>query len=205
VHDFGRSVPNLSVSTSSFRSSALGKSIGTAQSKKPAYWGRGSRFVPQHLYGKGPEAIREYRDKYVNSPTSTPRPLSTEPLALSSPIPTQFSCVPQPGHTQSHYSEDGSASGVDVVDVDAEDNVAGDTEEDSFDGDDEEVEHDEEEEEDEDGEFDGPNEADAYAEEYEEEEEYTEEEDEQFAQPESSFGAGIEPGATQDDAIELSD
>lgn len=198
VHDFGRSVPNLSVSTSSFRSSALGKSIGTAQSKKPAYWGRASRFVPQHLYGKGPEAIREYRDRYINSPTSTPRPLSTEPLALSSPIPTQFSYVPQPGVAQPQYSEDGSASGVDIVDVDAEDNVAGDTEEDSFDGDDEEDEEDEEEE------VVGLNE-DAYAEQYEEEEEYTEEEDQQFAQPGSSFGAGIGPGATQDDAIELSD
>ncbi|KAL1650645.1 actin cytoskeleton and mitosis protein [Didymella pomorum] len=211
VHDFGRSVPNLSMSTSSFRSSALGKSIGTAQSKKPAYWGRASRFVPQHLYGKGPEAIREYRDKYVNSPTSTPRPHSTEPLALSSPIPTRFSYVPQPGRTQPQYSETGSASGVDVVDADAGDDVAGDTEEDSFDGDDEEAEHDEEDEEDdddeedEDEEIDSPDDIDAYADQFEEEEEYTEEEDQQFAQPGSSFGAGIGPGATQDDAIELSD
>ncbi|KAF3035629.1 hypothetical protein E8E11_000650 [Didymella keratinophila] len=205
VHDFGRSVPNLSMSTASFRSSALGKSIGTAQSKKPAYWGRASRFVPQHLYGKGPEAIREYRDKYVNSPTSTPRPRSNEPLALSSPIPTQFPYVPQRGPTLPQYSEDGSASGVDVVDVDAEDNVAGDTEEDSFDGDDEEAEHDEEYEEDEDEEIDGPDEIDGYADQFEEEEEYTEEEDQHFAQPGSSFGAGIGPGATQDDAIELSD
>ncbi|KAF3035971.1 hypothetical protein E8E12_007636 [Didymella heteroderae] len=205
IHDFGRSVPDLSMSTSSFRSSTLGKSIGTAQSKKPAYWGRASRFVPQHLYGKGPEAIRKYRDKYVNSPTSTPRPLSTEPLALSSPIPAHFSYVSQPGQTQSQYSENGSASGVGLVDVDAEDNVAGDTEEDSFDGDDEEAEHEEDEEEGEDEEVDNPAELDAYAEEYDEEEEYTEEEDQQFAQPESSFGAGIGPGATQDDAIELSD
>jgi hypothetical protein len=199
VHDFNRSVPNLSMSTSSFRSSTLGKSIGTAQSKKPAYWGRASRFVPQHLYGKGPEAIREYRDKYVNSPTSTPRPFSTEPLALSSPIPTQFSYLPQ-------YGENGSANGVDLVNVDAEDNVAGDTEEDTFDGDDEEAELDEEEEGDDDSdeEVDDSTQFDAYAREFEEDE-YTEEEDKHFAQPGSSFGAGIGPGATQDDAIELSD
>lgn len=196
VHDFGRSVPNLGASTSSFRSSILGKSVGAAQGNKPAYWGRASRFVPQHLYGKGPEAIRAYRDQYVNSPTSTPRPLSTEPLALSSPIPTQLSYVPHPGYTQPQYSENGSASGVDLVDVDADDNVPGDTEEDSFDGDDEEAEHDEDEED-----IDDPTQFDAYAEEEYDEEEYTEEEDQNFAQPGNSFG----PGATQDDAIELSD
>ncbi|KAF2623937.1 hypothetical protein BU25DRAFT_442202 [Macroventuria anomochaeta] len=195
VHNFGRSVPNLGASTSSFRQSILGKSVGAAQSNKPAYWGRASRFVPQHLYGKGPEAIRAYRDQYVSSPTSTPRPLSTEPLMLSSPIPTQCSYVPQPGYTQRQYSEDGSASGVDLVDVDAEDNVPGDTEEDSFDGDDEEAEYDEDEEDDE---VDDPTQFDAYA------EEYDEEEDQHSAQPGSSFG-GIGPGATQDDAIELSD
>ncbi|KAF1933610.1 uncharacterized protein M421DRAFT_415955 [Didymella exigua CBS 183.55] len=203
VHDFGHSVPNLSVSTSSFRLSPLGKSVSTVQSKKPAYWSRASRFVPQHLYGQGPGAIQEYRDKYVHSPASTPRPLSTEPLALSSPIPTQFSYVPQPDHAQSQHSENGSASGVDLVDVDAEDNAAGDTEDDSFDGDDEEAEHDAEEEEEDDD--DNTTHFDAYAEEYDEEEEYTEEEDQHFAQPEGSFGAGIGPGATEDDAIELSD
>ncbi|KAJ4379182.1 actin cytoskeleton and mitosis protein [Didymella sp. IMI 355093] len=207
VHDSDRTVPNLSMSTSSFRSSTLGKSIGTAQSKKPAYWGRVSRFVPQHLYGKGPEAIREYRDKYVNSPTSTPRPFSTEPLALSSPIPTKFSYVPQPGHTQLRYSENGSANGVDLVDVDAEDNVAGDTEEDTFDGDEEETDLDEEEEGDDDSdeEVDDSSQFDAYAGEFGGDEYTEEEEDQHFGQPGSSFGAGIGPGATQDDAIELSD
>ena len=203
VHAFGRSVPNLGASASFFGQSTLGRSVGAAQSNKPAYWGRASRFVPQHLYGQGPEAIRAYRDKYINSPTSTPRPLSTEPLALSSPIPTQFSYVSQPVYTQP-YSENGSASGVDLVDVNAEDNVAGDTEEDSFDGDDEEAEHDDEEEYDDDEEADAPTQSDAYPEEYDEEEEYTEEEDQRFAQPGSSPG-NIGPGATQDDAIELSD
>ncbi|KZM19360.1 actin cytoskeleton and mitosis protein [Ascochyta rabiei] len=205
VHDFGRSVPNLGTSISSFRQSSFGKSVGAAQGNKPAYWGRASRFVPQHLYGKGPEAIRAYRDQYVNSPGSTPRTLGLEPLALSSPIPAQFSYVAQPGYTQPPYSEDGSASGVDLVDVDAEDNVAGDTEEDSFDGDDEEMESSEgeDEDEDEDENVDNPTQFGAYTGEYDEDE-YTEEEEQNFAQPGSSFG-GVGPGATQDDAIELSD
>lgn len=205
VHDFGRSVPNLgtpisSLRHSTFTKSSFGKSVGAVQANKPAYWGRASRFVPQHLYGKGPEAIRAYRDQYVNSPTSTPRPLSTEPLALSSPIPMQFSYIPQPSYAQAQYSEEGSASGVDLVDVDADDNVAGDTEEDSFDGDDEEADEAEVEE---DEDIDNPSQFDAYTEEYDEDE-YTEEEDQNFAQPGSSSGA-IGPGNTQDDAIELSD
>jgi hypothetical protein len=195
VHDFGRSVPNLGTSTASFRQSNFGKSVGASQSKKPAYWGRASRFVPQHLYGKGPEAIRAYRDQYVSSPSSTPQPVISEPLALSSPIPTQFSYIPQPDYTQ--HSETESASEAGFADVNADDNVAGDTEEDSFDGDDE-VDDDVE-----DVEYDN------YARAFEEgEDDYSEEdeedEDEQFAQPGSSF-AQIGPGATQDDAIELSD
>lgn len=201
VHDFGRSVPNLGTSTASFRQSSFGKSVGASQSKKPAYWGRASRFVPQHLYGKGAEAIRAYRDQYVNSPSSTPQPVISEPLALSSPIPTQYSYIPQPDYTQ--HSETESASGADVND---DDNVAGDTEEDSFDGDDEEAEDDGDDEVDdnvEDVEYDN------YARGFEEgEDDYSEEdeedEDEQFAQPGSCF-AQIGPGATQDDAIELSD
>jgi hypothetical protein len=195
VHDFGRSVPNLGTSTASFRQSNFGKSVGASQSKKPAYWGRASRFVPQHLYGKGPEAIRAYRDQYVSSPSSTPQPVISEPLALSSPIPTQFSYIPQPDYTQ--HSETESASEAGFADVNADDNVAGDTEEDSFDGDDEVDDNVE------DVEYDN------YARAFEEgEDDYSEEdeedEDEQFAQPGSSF-AQIGPGATQDDAIELSD
>ncbi|XPS99090.1 actin cytoskeleton and mitosis protein [Ascochyta lentis] len=209
VHDFGRSVPNLSTSISSFRQSSFGrssfdrssfgKSVDATQGNKPAYWGRASRFVPQHLYGKGPEAIRAYRDQYINSQNSTPQARSTELLALSSPILTQLSYVPQPDYTQPPYSEDGSANGVDLVDVDAEDNVAGDTEEDSFDGDDEELEEGE----DEDKDVDNPSQFDTYPGDHDEDE-YTEEEEQNFAQPGSSFG-GIGPGATQDDAIELSD
>lgn len=205
VHDFGRSVPNLGAS-SSFRQSSFGKSLGAVQSDQPAYRGRASRFVPQHLYGKGPEAIRAYREQYVNSPTSTPRPLSTDPLALSSPIPTQLSYVPQPGYTQPQYSEGESASGVDLIDVSAEENIAGDTEEDSFDGDDEEVEEDpyDEEDEDEGEETEEDNDdLDTNNPHPYDSDDYTSETSQPFAQPGSI--AGIGPGATQDDAIELSD
>ena len=200
VHDFGRSVPNLGTSTASFRQSSFGKSVGAAQSKKPAYWGRASRFVPQHLYGKGPEAIRAYRDQYVNSPSSTPQPVISEPLALSSPIPTQFSYIPRPDYTQ--HSETESASEAGYAGINGDENVAGDTEEDSFDGDDEEAEDDEVDDI-EDVDYDNYVRACEEGEDdYSEEDE--EEEDEQFAQPGSSF-AQIGPGATQDDAIELSD
>lgn len=206
VHDFGRSVPNLGASTSSFRQSILGRSVGTAQGNKPAYWGRASRFVPQHLYGKGPDAIRAYRDQYIHSPSSTPQPLDREPLALSSPIHAQYPYNPQP-----QYSETESASGVDLVDADAETNVPGDTEEDSFDGDDEEIEYDddeevddEEDEDEEEEEEDDPAGFGAHIEDYDEEEEYSNDEDEQFAHPGSSL-VQDGPGATQDDAIELSD
>lgn len=219
VHDFGRSVPNLGASISSFRSSILGRSAGSAAqpaNNKPAYWGRASRFVPQHLYGKGPDAIRAYRDQYINSPSSTPQqPAISEPLALSSPIPAQYSYLPHPDYTQPmgtfSETETGSASGVDLVDVDAGDNMPGDTEEDSFDGDDEDVgdgEDVDEEEDEEEEEEDIDEEADFnqhFQDEYTEEEEDDEEDgDEQFAQPGSSF-AQNGPGATQDDAIELSD
>ncbi|KAJ4991703.1 SAC3 family protein 1 [Stagonosporopsis vannaccii] len=205
VHDFGRSVPNLGTSTSSFRQSFLGKSAGATQTNKPAYWGRASRFVPQHLYGKGPDAIRAYRDQYVNSPS---KPVNPEPLALSSPIPAQFSHAPQPVFTQPQFSEHGSDSGMGLVDVDAGDNIPGDTEEDSFDGDDEEAEVDDEDEDEvsDDEEEEDPNDPNAHFGSYDsnEEEEYTDDEDaaQQFAQP-ASFTNG--PGATQDDAIELSD
>ncbi|KAH8725246.1 SAC3/GANP/Nin1/mts3/eIF-3 p25 family-domain-containing protein [Phaeosphaeriaceae sp. PMI808] len=123
-HDFGRSAPNLGLSTSSGRQSVLGKSVGTAATdSRPAYWARKSRFVPQQLYGQGPEAIRAYREQYgLNSPAST-RPNSTEPLTVSSPVPTQQSYVPVNGYTQEQYSEEES-NGIEVVDVDAEDENA---------------------------------------------------------------------------------
>ncbi|KAI8940920.1 hypothetical protein NX059_002177 [Plenodomus lindquistii] len=91
THDFGRSVPNLGLSltiptstptpTSAFRSSI--STTGFDRPNAPAYWQRTSRFVPRECYGKGPEAVREYREKWgLNgsvSSASTPRPLSVEP------------------------------------------------------------------------------------------------------------------------------
>jgi hypothetical protein len=184
-HDFGRSVPNLGMSTSSFGRSAFGKSAG-ADPNRPAYWGRASRFVPQHLYGKGPDAIRAYRDQYINSPSNTPsgtpRPINTEPLSLSSPIPTQLSYIPQPISLQHQYSDD-----EDAESADGEDEEGGSSDEDDFD-DEHDLRYPEEDEEDE--------------EEDEDEEEYSDDEDQSpFAQPGSQIG----PGQTQDDAIELSD
>ncbi|KAF2847241.1 hypothetical protein T440DRAFT_210751 [Plenodomus tracheiphilus IPT5] len=74
THDFGRSVPNLNLNigfatsthtptytpTSTFRSSIAALDRPNA----PAYWARTSRFVPRECYGKGPEAVREYREKW---------------------------------------------------------------------------------------------------------------------------------------------
>jgi hypothetical protein len=170
------------MSTSSFGRSAFGKSAG-ADPNRPAYWGRASRFVPQHLYGKGPDAIRAYRDQYINSPSNTPsgtpRPINTEPLSLSSPIPTQLSYIPQPISLQHQYSEDEDAESADGEDEGES------SDEDDFD-DERDLRYTEEDEEEE---------------EEEDEEEYSDEDQSPFAQPGSQIG----PGQTQDDAIELSD
>jgi hypothetical protein len=119
-HNYGRSVPSLHRRTMSAQPSVLGRSIGATQDR-PAYWNRPSRFVPKSCYGQGPGAIRDYRIKYgLSSPVNT-RPNSTEPLAVSSPIPTQMSYMPINGYTQEQYSEAEESSGIEIVDVDAED------------------------------------------------------------------------------------
>ncbi|KAI1674698.1 SAC3/GANP protein [Pyrenophora tritici-repentis] len=151
VHDFSRSVPNLGFSASQSHASTFGNSIGPAASTKnrPAYWDRPSRFVPKHLFGKGGEAVLAWRKEQglSKSPAST-RPASTEPLAISSPITTfEAYAQPQPSqmggylssptntfdtysmqpiqatsYTPDQYTNDASdVSGVEVVDVDAED------------------------------------------------------------------------------------
>jgi hypothetical protein len=137
-HDWSRSVPNLAMSTSSGRRSVLGKSTVVAPpDDRPAYWARKSRFVPQHLYGQGPEAVRAYRVEYgLNSPAAS-RASTTEPPAASSPIPTQQSYPPQAGYAQEEYSGDEEeASDIEIVDVDAEDEEIGTTEE-EYEGDEE--------------------------------------------------------------------
>lgn len=149
-HDYGRSVPNIHRRTMSAQPSVLGRSVGATQDRA-AYWNRPSRFVPKSCYGQGPDAIRDYRIKYgLSSPANT-RPNSTEPLAVSSPIPTQMSCIPVNGYTQEQYSEAEESSGIEIVDVDAEEEVPdapGDDEdvattEEEYEGDEEsEVDHD---------------------------------------------------------------
>lgn len=141
-HSWSRSVPNFGSSTSSGQQSAFGKSMVAApQNGRPAYWNRKSRFVPQHLYGQGPEAVRAYREEYgLNSPAST-RPASAEP-SVSSPIPTQQLYIPPNGYTQEQYSgedDEEEASGVEVIDVDAEDEEAV-TSEEEYEGEDEDEE-----------------------------------------------------------------
>jgi hypothetical protein len=133
-HNWSRSVPNFGSSTPSGQHSALGKStVAAPQNDRAAYWDRRSRFVPQHLYGRGPEAVRAYREEYgLNSPAST-RPASTEP-SVSSPNPPQQPYMPPNGYIQEQYSEVEEASGVEIIDADAEDEVI--TTEDEYEGDD---------------------------------------------------------------------
>jgi hypothetical protein len=124
-HDWSRSVPNLGFSASQSQQPTGSSTASTKD--RPAYWDRVSRFVPRHLYGKGAEAVRAYRIEQglSKSPAST-RPASTEPLALSSPIPAMQSYVQPPqsyaqSYMQEQYSEiDDAASSVDIIDVDAD-------------------------------------------------------------------------------------
>lgn len=73
THDFGRSVPNLGISASTYPAgSGLRASIAVLdRPNAPAYWQRTSRFVPRACYGKGPDAIREYREKWGLSPATS--------------------------------------------------------------------------------------------------------------------------------------
>ncbi|USP75769.1 hypothetical protein yc1106_03043 [Curvularia clavata] len=231
-HDWGRSVPNLGFSASQsqrsmYDNSSFG-SLGSTKSTKdrPAYWARMSRFVPRHLYGQGAEAVRAYRVEQglSKSPSST-RPASTEPLSFSSPIPTQQSFVQHAqGQAQSYiqeqYSDTEEASGVDVVDADAEDSDAITTDEEKtipattsysssqfptvqsdhqeYDEDaDSEMLDDEEEDVDDDELLD--------YDEYDEEVEDEDEDEDGFEEDDGEGENTMKPGATEDDAIELSD
>ncbi|KAF1915362.1 SAC3/GANP/Nin1/mts3/eIF-3 p25 family-domain-containing protein [Ampelomyces quisqualis] len=223
-HDYGRNALNLHRRAASLQQPYLGDSIATAANKeRAAYWYRSSKFVPKPLYGQGPEAIRAYREKYGLSSPANSRPNSIEP-SFSSPaldamqqspaIPTQLSYVPVKGYTQEQYSEvdeEEDSSGVEVVDVDAEDDHSA-TPEEEYEGD-EETEDDEEtsESEDEDGDSamedeGGFQHANAFSNgqwthgEHETYDESTEEEEES-----ESFQHTQKPGGTEDDAIELSD
>ncbi|EOA89414.1 uncharacterized protein SETTUDRAFT_147871 [Exserohilum turcica Et28A] len=237
-HDWSRSVPNLGFSASQGQQSMYGRgSFSSTLSTKdrPAYWGRTSRFVPRHLYGQGPEAVRAYRAQQglSRSPSST-RPASTEPLNLSSPIPTQQSYVQYAQaqkYTQEQYSETEKASSVDVIDADAEDSNAVMTDDEFIqdqqrngatasypvtqfppaqlhqdydeDADSEMLDEDD----DEDDELLDYDEYEEDGEEDEVLESYDEEgEEDESAEDEDEGGENtMKPGATEDDAIELSD
>ncbi|RAR06935.1 leucine permease transcriptional regulator protein [Stemphylium lycopersici] len=243
-HDWSRSVPNLGFSASQSRQSMYSNSsFGTTMATKhrPAYWGRASRFVPRHLYGQGAEAVRAYRVEQglSKSPSST-RPNSTEPLNFSSPVSTQKTYLQHSdrtqtqGYVQEPYSETEEASGVDVVDVDAEDSNAAMSDTEDFVGGrepqqqrfgatdsypktqfltaDEDEDADSEMLDDEDEEEDDHELLD-YDEDEEEElededilESFEEEGDDEESGGEAEGGEiNMKPGATEDDAIELSD
>lgn len=185
-HDFGRSVPSIGSSKPQPPLSMFGQSIGAPlANERPAYWGRSSRFVPQHLYGKGVEAVRAYRNQLNGG-----QPVNNEPLELSSPIPTHVSYFPF-GNSQQGYVAD------ETLDVDAHIDGYADAEsedgvEDLIDYGDEEYDE-VEQEQDEDG----------YDE--QEEEEYSDEGESEMSAEEPFDQFAQKPGATQDDAIELSD
>ncbi|KAH6866349.1 SAC3/GANP/Nin1/mts3/eIF-3 p25 family-domain-containing protein [Alternaria rosae] len=137
-HDWSRSVPNLGLSVSQSRQSTHGASTygstlraSTSTKNRPAYWERTSRFVPRHLYGQGAEAVRAYRIEQglSKSPAST-RPASTEPLDISSPIPTQLSFVQQTSsqpvsYTKEHFTSDpASLNGAHIIDNYIQDETA---------------------------------------------------------------------------------
>lgn len=168
----------------------LGRSIGTATDERPAYWGRTSRFVPQHLYGQ-PDAIRAYRMQLSGkssvgsqaSPEGQTMKAPNPPNFLSSPIPTQ-----QSYHPSTQTQREVAAEAAMVIEDDADEEDAGEDGVEEWDGyEDNEV--DEEEMEDYDSE--------------EEEEEYEPEdyEEEEVRRPQYAPTAG----ATEHDAIELSD
>lgn len=127
-NDFSKSLPDLSFRQSG-GSSTFGQSHGTGtqlSEDKPDYWGRVSRFVPQHLYGKGVEAIKEYRQLSRASSSNTPAASAySQPLNLSSPILIQQSYVPE-GHSQDGIFDNES---VQEEEIDGDDEM--DTEEDS--------------------------------------------------------------------------
>jgi len=181
--------------------STFGRSIGAPlPDERPAYWKRQSAFVPQHLYGKGPEVIQAYRDELLGRSAA-----GNEPLQLSSPLPTQLSYIPS-NNIQHSQSEPLEAEFED----DADDESQTYQESDDVDEDEEGVEEDTEKDIEEDDGVDY-DEYDEYGNSEEggdmpcEQEEYGFEEAEGEECMSSFQHFAQKPGATQDDAIELSD
>jgi hypothetical protein len=193
-HRHSRSVPVLDGSKPSPGLSMFGRSIGAAPpSERPAFWGRSSRFVPQHLYGKGQEAIRAYRAQ-----VSGRSPAHSAPLEASSPIPTQQSYIPT-GETQLEYDYEESPEHVVADDADGEEDEDGEDE--SLINYDEE--YDEEYEMDEGGRETVLEVTKAFYE--NRSEDYLNEDSDSDISDEPSDQFAQKPGGTQDDAIELSD
>jgi len=194
-HKYSRSVPGVELPKPSPSLSVFGRSIGAAPpNERPAFWGRSSRFVPQHLYGKGPEAIRAYRDQLYGRSRSY-----KAPVELLSPIPTRQSYIPT-GETQHGYEE-------------SPEHVEDDASIEDGDEEDEDEDEDEEEEEEEKEEslidygsgldVEEQGQGEMFEEQYEEE--YYDEDGDSEMSDESQEQFGEKPGGTQDDAIELSD
>lgn len=198
------------------QSTPFGNSTTRNPEERPKYWARESRFVPQHLYGQ-PDAIREYR-RQVNakSPSSSfaasePQGRAPDPpgFLLSSPVPAVERKEEIVAQTQMRDLPERSAAAV-VIDDDADEEDGGEldteieVEGEEWDGYDDNIGDDfggEEEEElfyDEDAKDEVLNsEDDDLSDDIEEEEEdYDDDDDDDGVQ---------RPGATQDDAIELSD
>lgn len=162
-HEFSRSVPDLASQHLGISKSSFRKSFGIpATQGKPSYWSRPSRFVPTHLFGKGPDAVREYLQQ---SRGSTSTATSAEPLNLSSPIPAQQSYIPATHDAEYEYEDEDEDQDEEIEDADSA------------------IEYEDE----------------------EYEEEYEEEEEEYGMEYDEEQNAQMMPGATQDDAIELSD
>ncbi|KAF2652343.1 hypothetical protein K491DRAFT_51078 [Lophiostoma macrostomum CBS 122681] len=202
VHEFSRSVPDLTSAPH-----GPGRYGSPPPANKPAYWARKSRFVPQHLYGKGGDAVLDYLHQSRGSNTSSTS-IEAAPLDLSSPMPTQQSYVVD---TQDRLDLDAEDENGDISNgEDAESDVE-DEDEDMEDG----IEYESGVEGE--GEGEGEYELEYEEEGYEQGYEYEDDEDDELEnglayklqyshQQNAQFVSQDKgPGATQDDAIELSD
>lgn len=98
-HEFSRSVPDL---TAEPYTAGQSKPTGI---HKPAYWARKSAFVPKPLYGKGPDAVSDYLRQSRGSESGNSNVQQTQQLGVmdfSSPIPTQQSYIPTQTPSQAH-------------------------------------------------------------------------------------------------------
>ena len=195
-HEFRRSVPDLTSEPYGVNYANFGNHTSTLTAQdKPAYWGRVSRFVPRALYGKGADAIRDYWSQSRGTSSVGSSIADPEPLNLSSPIPAQHSYIlPTHDVDAEHTEKDGDAEDEEEMSEQEEDM-------DELSGEDE----DEDEEAEEEGE--AAEDTQLYSEEDYDEEGYDEEEDgyEYNTQYEENAQLVSGHGATQDDAIELSD